>query len=447
MRFSTGEKIIKAARAVIKSNKGCEAEVVAHAHKAMVLRFAGSRFHQGAAHRDSDVFIRVICGKKVGVASCNSLEAPALALCFASALDIARHVKEEPFRLSLPGPSPYAGVASYFEATASSTPADESSLLSKGFKRAARRGVLQSGALITRSGVLAVANSNGVEACHPYTSAFLSVVSTKGAPSGISTAFSKDISRIGVIDVMDDSAEACIDACRPKDLKPGSYRVLLWPQAVSELLYWLSYIGFGAKNFHDGTSFLSGKTGRKITGENVTVFDDGLNPAGMSVPFDMEGSPKRRVPLIEGGVAKGAVYDAFSGASAGKGTTGNASFPEEPEGPLPSHIFMKQGSDDMPGLLAVLDKGIAVKSFHYVNGLLNPRHTLMTGMTRHGTFYVEGGRIKHALNPARFTENIMAAFGRIERASRQTMLFPNHDFPLSSISAPALLIDGFSFTG
>ena len=96
-------------------------------------------------------------------------------------------------------------------------------------------------------------------------------------------------------------------------------------------------------------------------------------------------------------------------------------------------------------LLTGLDNGLFVKSFHYVNGLLNPREGLMTGMTRHGTFLVEGGKIKRAAHPLRFTENIVKAFERIEGMSEAVEVF-EHNSSLGSISAPHLLLASFRFT-
>ena len=306
--------------------------------------------------------------------------------------------------------------------------------------------MLASGALSTESGSLFVFNSNGVEASHKYTSAHLSVISTKEGQSGIRIELSKDISGIDIPGAMIESASRCIEAQSPREAAPGAYRVLLEPPAVAELLYWLSYTGFGAKNFHEGTSFLSGKIGEQVTGPAVTIFDDGADPVGLSVPFDMEGVAKKRLLIIENGVARGVAYDSFTASAEGAVSTGNAPFPEETEGPMPDHIFMEPGEQNPEELLEKLGTGILVRSFHYVNGLLNPAESLMTGMTRHGAFFVEDGRVRYAVSPMRFTENIMKAFERIDGVSSATGLLPNHGFSLSSISAPHLLIDGFKFT-
>ena len=70
---------------------------------------------------------------------------------------------------------------------------------------------------------------------------------------------------------------------------------------------------------------MSGKIGEKITGERITIWDDGRDPRGIVLPFDFEGVPKQRVDLIEQGVARGAVYDSYrAGKEKGKASTGHA---------------------------------------------------------------------------------------------------------------------------
>ncbi len=440
------ERILEESEAIIKSDGADSVEVVVDNSRLNVIRFAGFVFHQGVTESDCRIYIRVMRGKKVGVASTNGLKRGALKDCLERALNIAEHVKEEPFQLSVPGPKAYSDINSYFERTATITNAEKVSMLTKGFKNAGAFGVLQSGAFTTRAGELSVLNSKGVKAYHPYTAAFLSVVSTKENGSGYKCALSKDISGIDVFKIMDDSVQRCLSDRSPKVMGPGVYRVILEPPAVAELIQWLSYIGLGAKSFQEGTSFLSERLNEKVTGDNVTLYDDGLNPAGMAAPFDMEGVPKKRLNLIEKGVARAVSYDSFTSAIDGAVTTGNASFPDDTEGPLPGHMFMEAGELSPEEMTEMMGKGILVKSFHYVNGLINPKDTVMTGMTRHGTYFVDKGKVKYPVNSLRFTENIIKAFERITGVSREAEVFPNQSFPLSSITAPYLLIDGFNFT-
>lgn len=439
------EKILERGTEIIKASGAESAEVVVHRESASTIRFARSTFHQGGRDTDCDVFVRVISGRKIGVASTNSLEAEELKGCLKRALAIAEHTGKEPFDFRLPGPAKYAPVESWFERTAAVTELEKTDRIAGCFKKTGAKGLFHSGALTTAEGEVAVLNSNGVQAYHPYTSAHFSAVATKDGSSGYSSAVSKDFSAIDIPAVMDSATEDCLAGLAPSQAEPGVYRVLFSPRAVAELLEWLSYTGFGSKNFQEGTSFLSGRLGEKVTGERVTVYDDGLSPSGMAIPFDMEGVPKKRLSIIEAGVAAGVAYDTFTGAMDGVRSTGHAGYPEETEGPAPEHLFMAGGSMSTEELLDALDNGLFVKSFHYVNGLLNPREGLMTGMTRHGTFLVEGGKIKRALHPLRFTENIVKAFERIEGMSEAVEVL-EYSSSLGSISVPHLLISSFRFT-
>lgn len=440
------DRLIEEGERIAGSKRADTIEFIANRESSSTLRFSSSRFHQGISVSDASFHIRVTIGRKIGVASTNSIERGALDRCLDEALSIARSTREEPFLLKIPGPCRYAKISSFFESTERASNEEKALLVSTGFRDAGRSGVLHSGALSTAVGEIAVVNSRGLKACHPYTFAHLSSVASKGDASGFESSVSNDLTKIDVRGLMSASAGTCLKSSSPGESKPGVYRVLLEPAAVSELVHWLSYTGFGAKGFHDGTSFVSERLGEAVTGEKVTIYDDGLDANGMAVPFDFEGSPKRRLSLIDKGVASGVAYDSVTASIEGRESTGHGPFPGDNEGPFPEHVFMEGGDAAALDMLPLLGDGILVKSFHYVNGLLNPRESLMTGMTRHGTFLVSGGAIKCALRPMRFTENILEAFRRIEAVSRETAVYPNGAFPLGSVSVPYVLIDGFSFT-
>lgn len=73
-------------------------------------------------------------------------------------------------------------------------------------------------------------------------------------------------------------------------------------------------------------SFLAGKLGEKIADEKVTIIDDGTIPALFgSSPFDDEGVPTRRTPVIERGVLRNYLLNAYTARKLNLKTTGNAS--------------------------------------------------------------------------------------------------------------------------
>lgn len=71
-------------------------------------------------------------------------------------------------------------------------------------------------------------------------------------------------------------------------------------------------------------SMLAAKLGQKVAAPVVNLVDDGLNPAGISFPFDAEGVPSNRKKIIENGILKSYLYDTYTAAKDGVQSTGNA---------------------------------------------------------------------------------------------------------------------------
>ncbi len=79
-------------------------------------------------------------------------------------------------------------------------------------------------------------------------------------------------------------------------------------------------------SIYRGASFLAGKLGEQVAGENVNVIDDGTIPGGFGTsPFDGEGIPTRRTVVLERGVLKSYLLNTYTARKLGLATTGNAS--------------------------------------------------------------------------------------------------------------------------
>lgn len=79
-------------------------------------------------------------------------------------------------------------------------------------------------------------------------------------------------------------------------------------------------------SIYRNASFLAGKLGEKIAGDNITVIDDGTMVGGFgSSPFDGEGVPTRRTTVIENGVLKSYLLNTYTAKKLKLQTTGNAS--------------------------------------------------------------------------------------------------------------------------
>lgn len=448
-------KVIEALEKVLKASEVDQVSALLLGYTRGVTRFAESRVHQNVVESNVEVIITAVLGKKLGFASTNSLKAEDLKGTLKRAVALAKVQRERPSFRSLPAQQEIPQIPTFFPETARFSPKERAETIKRLFTKAtkaypelSRRACVRlAGSFATGEGELCVCNSLGVRAYQPYTFAELKVVALTEESSGYAYGLSRDVRRLNPERLGERALKKCLDSRNPRELPPGRYDVLLEPPAVAELLEWMGYIGFGAKSLQEGTGFMAGRLGEKIAGDSVTIYDDGLDPEGMAMPFDFEGVPKKKVVLIEEGVAKGVVYDSLTASKEGKESTGHALPPGSWGGPLPLNLFMKEGETPLEEMLSRMEQGILVTRLHYVNGLLDTRKALMTGMTRDGTFFVENGKIAFPIKNLRFTEQVLEAFSRIEAISRERWTIGAAWSELGAVTVPALLIRGFTFSG
>ena len=235
----------------------------------------------------------------------------------------------------------------------------------------------------------------------------------------------------------------------PIEIPPGKYTAIFEPLAASEFLDYLAFYAFNGRMFHEGRSFLSGKLGRKVVDERITLVDDPLAENGFSFPFDFEGVPKQKIVLIDKGIAKHVVYDSQTAFKHKKKSTGHALGGPNPFGPVPLNLVMKPGNGDLAGMIKETEKGILVTRFHYTN-VIDPHKLTFTGMTRDGTFLIENGKVTKGLKNLRFTENIIDVLNRIEAISEKQILVASDPgygrrFATGHI-VPAIKVRDFTFT-
>jgi PmbA protein len=421
-------------------------EVLVFSHDQYLTRFAANTIHQNVSEADVTVRVRAIFGRKMGVASGNDLDDDALQRVVASAETVARFQQDNPGLRSLPEPQPIREVNAYTEATAACTPEERARGVVAICAMSREQGLEAAGAFSTGVEELMVANSLGVSAYHCGTVANLVTVIMSESSSGYASATAMDVSELDPEALGRVALDKALRSRHPTEVDPGAYTVILEEDAVADMVFTLGYLGFGALAVQEGRSFMNGHFGERITGENITIWDDGYDPRCLMLPFDFEGVPKQRVTLIERGVAKGVVYDSFTaGREEGKASTGHSLPAPNTFGPFPGNLFMAPGHATKEEMLASTERGIWVTRFHYTNPV-HPVKTVLTGMTRDGTFLIEGGEITRPLKNFRFTQSILEAFGQAEMVADELKLISS-GWGGSGVCVPALKIHGFQFTG
>ncbi|MCS7235179.1 MAG: metallopeptidase TldD-related protein [Armatimonadota bacterium] len=424
-----------------------QTELVLLSWDGALTRFANNTIHQNVAEHDAQVLIRVAVGRRIGSSVTNRLDGGALERALSQAVQAAAAAPEVPDFPGLPGPAPVRRVVAFDEAAAVASPRWRAEQV-EGLLRAARaEGAVAAGALSTGVHEVAVANSRGVFCYHAGTRVNFSTVVRVDDGSGYAERTAWRLEEFDVVELGLQALERARRARRPREVRPGTYPVVLDPYAVQDVVGWLMYAGAGALAVQEGRSWMNGRMGSRVLSERVTLWDDGCDPDGVPLPFDFEGVPKRRVVVVDRGVVRGPVYDTQTAAREGKDSTGHAlprAWPEAASaGPVPGNVFMVPGDAPLDALIRHLDRGLYVTRFWYTR-LVHPRDCVVTGMTRDGVFWVEGGEVAYPVRNLRFTQGYVQAMAAVQGVGSETCLLGDR---FGVYRVPALSVGEFTFTG
>jgi len=155
---------------------------------------------------------------------------------------------------------------------------------------------------------VAVVTSAGFSAEQTSTDATALALAATDTASGYAEQTAWAVREIDPAAVASEAAEIAERTVNADELTPGSYRAVLGPYAIGELLQYFAFDTFSGLALLEERSYLSGKLGERHFDEKVSIADDALDPRGLPKSFDFQGVPKQRVPLIENGVLRGAVW-------------------------------------------------------------------------------------------------------------------------------------------
>ncbi len=441
------ERMLSSLKSAISSRNGDQVEILSIAREAGCTRYANSTIHQNVHENRLTTYLRVVGDEKIGLARVPSIGADDLSVGLHRARTAAANASREEGFPGLPGPGSYAEIESYSTETTRFDHRRRANLLKGLFSDARSRGIEMAGALTVGETETAIINSNGVEGYQHSTFFDVTFTALAGEGAGYAGTVGVEATEAEISSLAKRAMDKAQEGDRTISLDPGKYTVILEPKALAELLEWTSYIAFGAKSYQDGTSFMAGKIGKKIAGENITIYDDGLESNGLPVAFDYEGIPKTRRDIVREGRAVGVVYDSLYAARDNTSSTGNATLPDSDDGPVPLNVFVEAGDMPVEELIASTPRGILVTRFHYVNGLLEPEVALMTGMTRDGTFLIEDGVLKNRVEEMRFTDSVLRMLNHVTGISRERESIKSWWSDEGVYTVPYVRIDDVSFTG
>ncbi len=209
-------------------------------------------------------------------------------------------------------------------------------------------------------------------------------------------------------------------ARKPVVGEAGKYDVVFDPLAIAALTSNLGNMA-SATAVESGFSYLGNKIGRSVASKHVTVCDDGTMRGGLnSIPFDAEGLPTRRTPIVAKGVLKTYLHNTSTATRYKASSTGSASFDHfrdagGPGGiitPSPWNLEMMPGTKTRDKLFSAVDKGLYVTNIWYTR-----YQNYVTGdfstIPRDAIMLIKDGELAGPVRDLRISENMRSLFQRI----------------------------------
>ncbi|MGA2377506.1 MAG: TldD/PmbA family protein [Candidatus Sulfotelmatobacter sp.] len=447
-----------------KFSSADETEVLFSGCNFALTRFANNTIHQNVADENHSVSVRTVFGGRTARASTNKFDDDSLRRVVESSEALAKVQHPDPDLLPMPDSTEAAGSAGgtvrptkapsrYFEQTAAVTPQLRAAGVKKIVEVAQKHKLTTAGIFSSSESVEGIFNSRGLSDWHRQTLAEVSITMLGADSSGWQKANSPDVAKLDPLALAETAANKALDSAHPAEIPAGKYTVILEPAAVLDIVGFMFW-DYSGTAILDERSFLSGRIGSQLFGENITIWDDVTHPLQTGSPFDGEGMRRLTLPLVENGVVKRVVYARGTAARMKNSEYKDKVGPIEPTGhgfALPNEIgemplnivfAPPQNPQTLDQMIASTERGVLVTRLWYIREV-DPYEKIVTGMTRDGTFLVENGKVQRGLRNFRFNQSLIHLLSGVEAMSVPVRSCGEESFDMV---VPAMKVRDFNFT-
>jgi len=455
-----------------KFSSADEVEVVFSGGIFALTRFANNTIHQNVEDENHIVSVRTAFGGRTARATTNKFDDESLRRVVESSEALAKVQHPDADLLPMPDsreaagnsdkacPEPAEGSvraaqipSRYFAQTAAITPQLRADGVKKIVEVAQKHKLTTAGIFSSSESVEGIFNSRGLSNWHTQTLAEVSITMLAADSSGWQKANSPDVDNLDPLEMAENAAKKALDSARPAEIPAGKYTVLLEPSATLDIVGFMFW-DYSGMAILDQRSFLTGRIGSQLFGENITIWDDVAHPLQTGSPFDGEGVRRLRVPLVENGVVKRVVYARATAERMKRSEHKDKAGPIEATGhgfPLPNEMgempvnivfAAPQNPQTLAEMIASTERGVLVTRLWYIREV-DPYEKIVTGMTRDGTFLVEDGKVKQGIRNFRFNESLIQMLSNVESMSVPLRSCGEESFDMV---VPAMKIRDFNFT-
>jgi PmbA protein len=296
-------------------------------------------------------------------------------------------------------------------------------------------------------GRVAIANSRGFAAAYEATRAWAYASAFAGEGEDLMTGLGVGLGRSpGELDAEAIGAEAAeralalVGARQPKGRRCP---------VVLDAFVAASFVGFigamlSAEAVQRGRSLFAGREGEEVAGAALRLADDGIAPGGpSSAPFDGEGSPTRRTPLVEDGRLLTFLYDARTARRAGRATTGNAGRGSyrSPPSVGTTNLVVEPGAGRLEDLAAEASDGLYVTNVAGLHSGVNPvSGTFSVGASGR---LIEGGELGRPVREVTIASDLLSMLRAVRAVGSEARWVPFG----GSVRAAPMLIGEMAMSG
>jgi TldD protein len=224
-------------------------------------------------------------------------------------------------------------------------------------------------------------------------------------------------------DWISERTKLVVEAAKAEHVKPGKYDIILDNEMVGLLLH----EAFGHATEGDailaGASVLRGKIREKIASDLVTVVDNGIIEGGAFIPYDDEGTPKKKTYTIKNGVLIGYLHSLVTAKALGGEPTGNARVMgyDNPLLVRQTNTYMEPGNWGVEELIRDTKSGLYVKGRGALGGQVNPLTGAFT-FTSGPSYIIENGEPKRLVKGVMLSGLILEALKNVDAVARDLVV-------------------------
>jgi predicted Zn-dependent protease len=283
---------------------------------------------------------------------------------------------------------------------------------------------------------VAVFNSRKVQRQVAVTGAGLTVDCGRQPGAGRSEGAARNLQALNMAAVADRARDS--HASGPtSELGTSPVVLVLSPEATAVVCDLLNRVAFSAIAYYEGSSFLREHLGVQVFDRGFSIRDDGTSEKGLAFPFDLEGTAKRPVELIDNGTPKTPALDQRQAALLGLPPTAHAIAGNDARA---ENIFVLPGTQSQQDLLEVAEDGVWIGSIGRVECFEPSRVQIRAAA--HGVRRIRSGRLDRALPDLFWQDSLLRAFSNLAGIGSETVLSRSREGFLGAISAPSLAISG-----